>query len=383
MADFVLAKPNEKQVWDSNFLREYVRESSLLAYTGTDEGSIIRVKKELQNSAGAVLHFPLISRTRGAGVTGSTSLKGNEVVMGNYSCQVRTTYRRQGHVFTKGERYRTELDLMNAAKSNLRAWAAENLRDRILEQFASVVVKAAAESDGTPGEDTTVAWGSATEAQKDAYLDNNSDRILFGALDANLLQTAPAGGATNDMSASLATIDNTADKLTAALILKAKRKAKTAGSGASSFHIAPYKSDMTNGREYFVLFCDSNGFRDLSQDSAILAANRDARPRDVESNPLFQDGDLLFQGIIIRECPELASVGTVGTGSIAVGNAFLCGQSAIALAYSQMPTSKTDSDDYEARQGVAVEFIDGVKKVSANGVQYGVLTIFHASVNDA
>ncbi|HEV2816709.1 MAG TPA: DUF4043 family protein [Allosphingosinicella sp.] len=386
MSDFVLAKASEKQVWDANFAREYIRDSSLLPYMGTGATSIFRVRNDLLNTAGAVVHFPLIARTRGNGVTGTTALVGSEADMPNYSCGVRVIYRRQAHRFHRGDTYRTEMDLMNAAKANLVDWSAGALRDRVLAQLASVVVKGADASDGTPGEDSTVAWGSATEAQKDAYLDKNTDRILFGALDSNLKQTAPAGGATNDMSKSLEEIDNTADKLTAALILKAKRKAKTAGSASGSMHIAPFKSDMTNGREYYVLFVDSNGFRDLGNDASIIAANTNARAREgsgMDSNPLFQDGDLLYQGIIIRECPELAAVGAVGASAIQVGNAFLCGQSAVAIAWGQKPKSVIDITDYQARQGVGVEEISGEQKVSFNGVQYGVVTIFHASVNDA
>ena len=51
-----------------------------------------------------------------------------------------------------------------------------------------------------------MAYGTASEAQKDAWLVDNADRVLFGA--------AKSNNSSNDHSASLANIDNTNDKLT-------------------------------------------------------------------------------------------------------------------------------------------------------------------------
>ena len=46
-------------------------------------------------------------------------------------------------------------------------------------------------------------------------------------------------------------------------------------------------------------------FRDFSQDSAVQQANRDARVRGVETNPLFTGGELVLDGVIVREIPEM------------------------------------------------------------------------------
>ena len=56
---------------------------------------------------------------------------------------------------------------------------------------------------------------AATEVQKDAWLVDNADRVLFGA--------AVGNNSGNDHSASLANIDNTAAKLTTNVISLAKR----------------------------------------------------------------------------------------------------------------------------------------------------------------
>ena len=60
----------------------------------------------------------------------------------------------------------------------------------------------------------------------------------------------------NVWATAAANVDNTNDKLTASTIALAKRMAKTAG-GTTGTHIRPYKSDMTSGREYYVLLANS------------------------------------------------------------------------------------------------------------------------------
>ena len=62
----------------------------------------------------------------------------------------------------------------------------------------------------------------------------------------------------------------------------------------------------------------------------------------LDKNPLFQDGDLLFNGIIIREIPEIdvrlpVTYATAGSGGIQVAPTWLCGQSALAWCWGRMP----------------------------------------------
>ena len=64
-----------------------------------------------------------------------------------------------------------------------------------------------------------ITYAAATAAQRNTWLVNNSDRVLFGASKSNN---------TGVYATSLTNIDNTADKLTAAQITLAKRIARTA-----------------------------------------------------------------------------------------------------------------------------------------------------------
>jgi Protein of unknown function (DUF4043) len=89
----------------------------------------------------------------------------------------------------------------------------------------------------------------------------------------------------------------------------------------------------------------SNCFRDLQADTTIINANTQARPREgdgLDKNPLFQDGDLIYNGIIIREIPEMdvrlpVFYSTAGAAAIQISPVFMCGQSAMAWVWGRMP----------------------------------------------
>lgn len=369
MANFKLVSANAKQLWSSEYAAEYVRESGFAPYMGSSTTAIIRMDKKLTGEAGEVVHFSYFQKLSGAGVTGGTTLYGAEENVKNTSTAVKATLRRNAVAIPESETFKTDLDIANVARSSLKNWSAEKLRDDLIVAGQSVIVKAPLDSEGNPGEDTAVAYASASAAQLNAYLGLNSDRILFGGKRSNN---------TGTFSTSLANIDAT-QRLSAGVLNVAKTMAKR----TNPCKIVPFKSDMTAGREYYVLFVGSEGFRDLAADATIQAANRDARPRDVETNPIFQSGDMIYNGIIIREIPELTDVGTVGASSTNVGHALLMGQSAIAVAWSKMPEPRVQTFDYGHMNNCAIMEIRGQQKMSSAGVQTGVVSIFHAASPDA
>ena len=379
MAEVVLASASEKQIWTTKYLREYVRESGFMPYMGVAEDNIIRVRNELKTEGGAYINVPLITRLKGRGVRGAEVLKGNEDDLGNFNDQVRIDWIRNGVKVPKSTSYKTDIDLFDAAKPALRTWDAELLRDDIIDALASIIVPGSTDANGIAGTDSSVLYANASAAQRNTFLTNNSDRILFG----NSKSNASSGV----WATALGNVDSTNDKLTASTALLAKRMARTAGQAAGSINIRPFKSDMTAGREWYVMFVNSLSFRDLASDTTIINANTQARAREgdaIERNPLFQDGDLLYGGIIFREIPEIPVLTGVGAAGIDVGMNFLCGQSAVTVAYGQDPVFRTDlKEDYEFRPGVAIEELRGIKKTSYAGRQYGVVTLLNAAVADA
>jgi hypothetical protein len=383
MAEVQLASASEKQVWVTGFLTEYVRESGLKPYMGTGETSIIRIRKELQSQAGVAINVPLVTRLKGRGVVGAEVLSGNEDDLGNYNDQVRVNWLRNGVRVPKSTSYRTEIDLLDAAKVQLRTWDAERLRDDVIAEIGSVIIPGVQDANGIAGTDSSLLFVNATAAQKNTYLQTNSDRFLFG--------NAISNGSSGVYATAAGNVSASTGKMTAATITLAKRIARTAGQTTATTNIRPFKSDMTSGREWFVMFVPSLVFRDLNADPVIIQANTQARAREgdaMERNPLFQDGDLIYNGVIIREIPEFnAANGMIlpgaGAGGIQLGRSFLMGQSAITVAYGQDPRPTTaKDDDYGFRPGVGIEELRGQKKTSYLGQMYGAVEIVTAATPD-
>ena len=360
MAATTLTAASQVQKWDANYFAEYVRNSGFKPYMGRGTNMPICVKYEL-SSGGKTINIPLVTRLTGNGVTGNSALEGNEEALGNYNQAISIDWLRNAVLITKDQQHYTEMDLRRAARDQLSNWAMSGLRDTLIAAMQSI--------DG-------VAYGTATEAQKDAWLDNNTDRVLFGNAIGNLDQTAPAGGATNDHSGSLANVDSTNDKLTRASLSLMKRMAKTADA-----HIRPMRVNDSSGREYFVCFAGSLPFRDLKAD--LDTTNQDARPRNVDNNPVFQDGDLIYDGVIVREIPEIGVLSGVGASSIDVGPVFFCGAQAVGVAWGQEPRSTTDVRDYGFYRGVGIEEARGVEKMRFNDKDHGLLTGYFSAAADA
>ena len=325
---------------------------------------------------------------------GSTALRGRETQIGNYNCPITIDWDRNAIVVPKSESYKTEIDFLNAGKPLLKQWAAEALRTDIIYALMTVIpsgnttVPYAEITDDTTNGGYKIAagyvpetvfdryegvsWTSASEAQKDAWLALNSDRVLFGALRSNI--------SANDHSAALTTLDTTADKASTSIGSLGKRMA-----GQANPHITPFMTE--DGREYYVWFLGPRAFRDVKLDSVMIAANRDARAREgsgMDKNPLFQDGDMIHDGIIYREVPEIPHIVNVGNGgNTDVEPSFLCGQQALGVAWGQTPTPQTEVNDYKFRPGIAIEELRGVKKLAYNGKQNGCVTIYVAAGADS
>lgn len=382
MAETILASSSVVQKWRYDYYQEYVRKTGFSAYMGKSKNNIIRIVNDLLNEAGKTINIPLIMALRGSGVTGSQILVGNEEDLNNYNDAVSVDWKRNAVVVPKSTSAYTGINLWNAAKDANKEWSARTLKNDIIDTFGSVIVPGA-----TGVQDTAVLYGAATTGQKNTYLTNNSDRILFGQLTANSVS--------NVWATALATVDTTNDKMTCAVAELAKRMAENTGpdsTGGVSTNTRPAITPYTTDDGVYtgmVMFCAPNAFRDIQNDSNMISANRDARAREGEAykrNPLFMDGDLLKDGIIYRKIPELRRLTLVGVGAAScnVDRNFLCGQAALTLGWGQMPKpTEKKEDDYGFRPGTGIEELRGQKKTSYQGANYGCVEVLTASVDDA
>jgi hypothetical protein len=369
MAEVTLASASERQKYGTQYLSEYNRESGFMPYMGRRQTAIFRILSGNETGGASIVNVPLLGRLKGRGVEDAEVLEGNEEDLENFNDQIRTRWRRNGVVVPKSTSYRTEMDLLGAARPLLVDWAANKTRDQIIATLGSIIVPGAADENGLPGTDTAVAYASATATQRNTYLGNNDDRILFGALKSN--------ASSGVWATALGNVDSTNDKMSVAIQQLAKRMAKNADP-----RIRPFRTE--DGREYFVHLMGSSPFRDLEADSVMQQANRDARTRGLD-NPIFQGGDLIYNQVISHEVPELddAKIAGAGAGGIDVHRTYLLGQSAVGIAWEQQPTPRSDTDrDYGFRPGVAIEELIGMKKLSRGGTNYGVVEVLVAATAD-
>jgi N4-gp56 family major capsid protein len=331
---------------------------------GTDEASIIQLKEELTKKRGDSVTFALVNELTGNGVTGNSTLKGNEERLNSRSQVLTVDVLRHAVAVDDWDEQKSVIDLREAAKVQLREWAMKQLRDSVTNALGSI--------DG-------INFESATAAQRNTWVTNNSDRVLFGAATSNY--SAVFATATGGISAS-----EQCSPLSLSLM---KRIAQ-----AASPKVKPvYVKEMD--QEWYVCFVGPRCWRDLTEDNpttnVLTLANRDARVRG-EDNPLFTGDSLVWDGMILREIPEIAPLATLsGSGGIRIEPVYLCGAQAVGIAWAQRTKSTTDTDDYGFLHGVGVQEIRVINKLrfgTAAGADqttpkdHGIVTGFFAAAAD-
>lgn len=390
MAQSTPATANEVTHFQKKVNREYVRGGRFKAYIGADENSVIQTNKDIKKRS-----IPLIAKLSGSGVTGTDTLSGNEEALSNYEMPFTPSYDRNAVKVNDEDNEKSEFSLFQEGEPALKNWMMELKRNKIIQAMGAIAVAASGAPLNYGG--TVGAYGStaATAANMDTWNTNNGDRILYGVLKSN--RTA------GDHTTSLATIDTTDDKMTAGMVTLLKRMA-----GLANPLIRPIM--VRDDEPWYVLFLGSFSFRDLNEDSTIAQANREARARGVNTgNPIFEGGDLLYNGVIIREIPEIDSLFIDGDGlggpydgvwganadsgdgldnggssASRVGIGFLCGAQAVVFGRGKDASmTREKNDDYGFQKGVGIQAKHDFVKFHYNSKQHGMVTSFHSAAADA
>lgn len=328
-----------EQIWDNDFFTSYVRANRFKRYFGTTSNSVIQILEDLTKKAGDRIIIPLITELTGAGVTGDTLLENAEEALGQYSHSLEVATLRHAVAVTDNQEQFTGIDIRNAAKEQLKNWAMKKMRTDIITALGSIA---------------GIAYGTATAGQRNAWLVANADRVLFG--DGTV-------GAYTTLASDIALV-TAGMKLTKETVSKAKARAEVA---------SPIIRPVTVGEdsENYVLFCGSGAFRDLKTDLATSLQNAQERG---DNNPLWKDGDLMWDGVVIRKIQEIATLGTVGATSARIEPYYLCGAQALGVAWAKRTKSTTDTRDYGFVHGVGIHEMRGVEKLQFNAKDHGVLT---------
>lgn len=382
MAQSTIQSNNKLVIYSKEIAREFVRENLFSPYMGDDLNAIIRRKYD-QKQGGEQINLPLVTKLNNTGV-GVGTLVGNEENIDNYGMRLWIDWARNAVVMNKAEQFKDSADVWGEAKPLLTDWMQEKQRDDLLAAFMALPSESAPANLGTPYGQTVngLLYDAATATQKNTWNADNSDRVLYGNATGNYNATH---------ATALANV-TTAMTLSSTIVSLMKRIAMN-----SSPAVRPYRTK--NGYEYYVLFCGTHTFRDLK--ISLATVNQNVYPREKgesQAGPLLNDGDLLWDGVIVRQVPEISGMvtdvwtplTTAGASSTRVEPIFLCGQQAAAMCIGQMPkpTFRAE-DDYGFITGVGIEAAYGVgkmfKKHPGTGSalkQWGVVTGFMSGAAD-
>jgi N4-gp56 family major capsid protein len=362
---YTTAQPNlTPEVWDSDYFTDYVRMSRYKRYFGTDDSAMFQIREELTKKRGDRITIALVNELTGAGVTGNTTLKGNEERLNSRSDSLIVDVLRHAVAVDDWDIQKSVVELREAARSQLREWSQKMLRDACTNSLGQVA---------------NVNFADASNAQRDTWQSDNRDRLVFGTTTVNQATFA------NAISAVTA-----GAQLSPNILSLMKRLAQSATPKVKPLYV----KEMD--QEWYVAFIGPRAWRDLTEDNpttnALMLANRDARVRGVD-NPLFTGDSLVWDGMILREIPEIAAVSTTVyslTSVASIEPVYLCGAQAVGLAWAQRTKSTTDVDDYEFLHGVGVQEIRRIQKLrfgsgatdTANLKDHGIVTAFVGAAPD-
>lgn len=210
---------------------------------GKSPNSIIQINEDLKKDAGDQVTTGLLMKLSGDGVTGDSTLEGNEeaLIFRDFAItidQIRNAVRTKG----KMEEQKTPIDLKQKAKDALSVWLQEYTEKKIFSKLTN----------------------SPT-----------SDRVVY------------AGTAKTE--ATLAATD----KFTADLIGKARRI-------AIADKYAKIRPVSVDGKNLYVMIVDPWQARDLRSDAKWLAAQQSANIRG-ETNPIFTGALGMYEGVVVHE----------------------------------------------------------------------------------
>lgn len=377
MAVSTIQANNRGIIFRNNIIREYVRGNMFSPYMGNDATAVIRTLLETGKYGGDQINVPLIKALSNTAISTGT-LVGNEEAIDNYGCRLWLDWARNAVVATKAEIKKGSFDLFGQAQPLLAEWGKSLQRDEIVLAMAALPSESAPANLGTTNGQRVngILYSAANATERNTWNQANQDRILYGNAFGNYNATH---------ATALANLTATDDRFSAATVRLAREKAEDA-----SPKIDPLTTN--DGYERFIMFVGSRAYRDAWADPEIYQANKDARPREGSSwqnNPIFREGDLLYDNVIIRKVPEIDKyclVSGAGDSGVDVSMSFLCGRSALGFVWGQMPEpTKLDDTDYQFRKGVGIDMAYGVGKLffkdsgSGDLVQWGMVTVFNAA----
>lgn len=307
------------ELWVAKIQTEGAKENWVAKLTATDGSNVIHKNTELVGKKGIKITFGLEMELTGAGVTGNTTLKGQE----------------EAHIVHD---FDVTIDQVRHAVSSTE-W---DTKKPVYEQWP-LIKKALVRWYGNWQEKTFVTKMTASPT---------------GTSSAGEWMSAAAAGTEVGIAAT--------DKLTCALISKAKRRAM--------MHAPKVMPVKVEGEDWYIFLAGTWAARDLKADTVWIAAQQSANVRDAKKNPLFSGALGFWDGVAVYEWERISNTLT-GASSANVVHNLLLGQQACCHAIGRNMWPIKDDDDYGNVLGQGVAFWAGIEKSVYNSKDYGVIQV--------
>lgn len=339
--DFGINHPLAVKLWSEKLFREALKETYISKFIGNGSSSLVQLLTDTQKGPGDKITYGLRMQLSGAGVSGDSTLEGNEEALSFYNDavyidQVRNAVRSGGRMSEQRVPYKMREEAMMALKD----WMSDMMDTSFFNQIT-----------GNTGESDTKKTG----------------------MQAAVAPTTIIAGGGHSTEASLSATTTHAITLRDLDICVAR--AKTAS--------PVFKPIRLKGEDYFVAFVHpyqtyqlrgqtSTGQWADIQKAAIQGGN-------ITGNPIFTGALGVYNGVILHESTRIPNTTGMADNS-GYRRGVFCGAQAAAIAFGQDngPNRATWAEkyfDYDNQLGVAGGTIWGLKKSVFNSADFATFAL--------
>jgi N4-gp56 family major capsid protein len=359
--------PSAVKVWAAKVALDSRKKTYFDKMTG-EEGSYMPIvrKTDLESGPGDEVTTTLVAKLRGKPVEGSEKLAGRAKKLTTASHKMRIDKHRQAVNIG---------DIMDSKRVNFSL--PEQARDRLSDYMAEIydeqvtMTACAARGIGTEIQHYPVGYAGFPNA----FVAPDAAHVMYF-----------------DGSRANAAALTAADKLGTNVIDKLALRAKKQIGGApdSAIRMEPVQVE---GGKYFLYLVGNEAMYDMRRevgDAGWLTLEKAKVTAVGAKSPIFQGGDVLYNGVLVDEVQTMVKFDTTTAGgsygAAAMRNMFF-GANAVAVAYGTKTQKgnmrfelSEDDEDYGEEGIVIVRMIAGFSKaryaadgVAANGMDFGII----------
>lgn len=308
------------KVWAKKVWHEGVKDSYFDKFTAMDGSNVVHQNKDLTNVKGDSVVFGLMMNLNGPGVEGNQKLSGAEDTLNIYDFTVQTKLIRNAVSRFEADDQKSQFDMLKEIKVALKQWLSDWLDNKLISELSTI----------------------ASSSKEAVY--------------------ASAAGTLSSITAN--------DKLTTAIISRAKRKAM--------MHAPKVQPIKVDGMDKYIMLVSPWAAKDLKDDAKWLAAQQNANVRG-SKNPIFTGALGEYDGVILYEYERVATMPN-GASSANVCYNLLLGKQAACFAVARPAKHIEQTDDYGNIAGNGIAFYGEVKRTKFNNKDYGSIQVLTGGV---